>query len=371
MQKSPLWIERYPGVFGGAEQQKLRTLGGLLDMPHLLFYGPPGCGKRTRANQLVGYMYGPDTTVLAEGRIEIEPAGRDYVAVYKYLYSKYHLVIEGSEYATQESVEALERLISTVTLEKLNNSPKPFVVLIITESHLLGSGVQAALRRIVELYSQHCRIIFLTTFLSSILPALQSRSFLYRCPKITFDVCFSILNQIWIKETGQLVVANSTKTMIKDILNDTNCNLKLSILDLQTRKMLESRSPSVSEATNSQKLSIDSELRAPEETQPVLEPEAVVSKTLEKFEEMMNLGFPDPYQVGQLIIDTPQQYHSGLWRRVMDLLASGLKKHKNESHQTLMLQQYLQEVARGGHPISEAVYLLTIEPKKIISRKPL
>lgn len=356
--KSTLWVERYPALLTGADEKKLKILGSLEDMPHILFYGPPGCGKRSRANQLVNYLYGADATVLQEGRIELESKDRDYTPTYQYFFSKHHLVIEGSEYSTQESVQALDNLISTTTSKNLANCPKPFLVLIITECHLLGSGVQAALRRIIEQYSERCRVIFITTCLSNILPALQSRSFLYRCPRYTPETCATILEDIWRKETKAIVVSKATKAMFQEIISLNKCNLKKSILDLQIRKLQEMRPNLSPEATISQLLDTMNLARCVAPSEHYLEPEDVVGKALESLRVHMKTGFTEPYEVAEVVIDTPTQYHSGLWREVLDLLLSPDCKLGDQHCRTAIVQQYLEQVAQGGHPITEAVYLL-------------
>lgn len=353
-----MWIERYPACLTGEDEKKLKILGSLEDMPHLLFYGPSGCGKRSRANQLVNYLYGADSTVLQEGKIELESNDGDYAPVYKYFFSKHHLAVEGSEYSTQESVEALERLISTTTSKNLVEWPKPFVVLIISECHLLGPGVQAALRRIIEQYSERCRIIFITTCLSNILPALQSRSFLYRCPRYSLETCASILEEIWRKETKAIVVSKATKAMFQEIISLNKCNLKKSIMDLQIRRMLEMRPNPSPEATISQMLDNNNGPRSVAPSENFLEPEDVVCKALESFRVLMKSGFTDPYEVGELMIDTPSQYQSGLWREVLDLLLSPDSTLNKQQRRTFIVQKYLERVAQGGHPIAEAVHLL-------------
>src|SRR3990167_3729487 len=128
-----LWIDKYVAELPKTDQEKLQTLAGLDDMPHILFYGPPGCGKRSRANLLLKQMYGRGVDHLIERSITIHSGyDKDSTDVYYYQRSDFHFVIEGSSYTYQSAVLAIEHIFKLATAKSLSHNPKPFVVLLIT-----------------------------------------------------------------------------------------------------------------------------------------------------------------------------------------------------------------------------------------------
>lgn len=63
---SALWIDKHrPNTLNKLTlhpeiSQRLESLAKCEDIPHLLFYGPPGAGKKTRVMALLREIYGPN-----------------------------------------------------------------------------------------------------------------------------------------------------------------------------------------------------------------------------------------------------------------------------------------------------------------------
>lgn len=60
-----LWVDKHrPSTLGRLTlhsdvNAKLLALSHSEELPHLLFYGPPGCGKKTRVMSLLREVFGP------------------------------------------------------------------------------------------------------------------------------------------------------------------------------------------------------------------------------------------------------------------------------------------------------------------------
>jgi len=68
-----------------------------------------------------------------------------------------------------------------------------FKIVIINNAHLLSKDAQAALRRSIEKYTQHCRFILISENLSSIILPLRSRCFPIRCPAFSYEKISNIV----------------------------------------------------------------------------------------------------------------------------------------------------------------------------------
>lgn len=57
--------------------ERLQGLSRVADVPHMLFYGPPGAGKRTRINCLLRELFGPGAQkVRVSQRVFLTPSKR-------------------------------------------------------------------------------------------------------------------------------------------------------------------------------------------------------------------------------------------------------------------------------------------------------
>jgi DNA polymerase III delta prime subunit len=140
-----LWVEKYRPTelqyYVGNEDVKdaLNTYIEEQDIPHLLFYGSAGGGKTTAA------------------RIILSKIKCDY------------MIINASD----------ERGIDIIR-EKIKNFAStqgfsPLKVILLDEADYLTPDSQAALRNVMETFSQHCRFILTCNYVEKIIPPIQSR----------------------------------------------------------------------------------------------------------------------------------------------------------------------------------------------------
>lgn len=150
------WIEKYrPKTLDDIidHDKKIVTLKALVDdhqLPHLLFYGPPGSGKTSMILALARYMYG-DT------------------------YRRYITEINGSS----------ERGIDTIRGNVINfiqAAAGRVKLVILDEADALTGEAQGALKSVMEKYHKHARFCLICNEVNKISPALQSR-----CVKMVYS----------------------------------------------------------------------------------------------------------------------------------------------------------------------------------------
>lgn len=229
----PIWSEKYTPKtlselsFNTFENKILDSLANSSDFPHLIFYGPPGAGKKTRMHCFLEKVYG-------EGIYKMTVLNRDLkldskTIQYVVTTSIYHLEFCPSDLGNND-----KNIISTVIKETSNtaqldpSAQKSFKVIVIHEADKLTNEAQSALRRTMEKYSSNCRIIMIANDLSNIIDPLQSRCFSIRLSLPKDDDIANILKTIAKKES-----VNPTEQFYRDIIEKSNYNLRLSISALQ------------------------------------------------------------------------------------------------------------------------------------------
>lgn len=159
------WTEKYrPKTLDDIidHGKKITTLRSLIDsnqLPHLLFYGPPGSGKTSMILALARDMYGTN-------------------------YRKYITEINGSS----------ERGIDTIrgsVVDFVQARADQVKLVILDEADALTGEAQGALKSVMEKYHKYARFCLICNDVNKISPALQSR-----CVRMVF----STLNPVVIKD---------------------------------------------------------------------------------------------------------------------------------------------------------------------------
>eukprot|EP00919_Chromeraceae_sp_WS-2016_P045958 GHVR01109303.1.p1 GENE.GHVR01109303.1~~GHVR01109303.1.p1 ORF type:complete len:178 (+),score=33.82 GHVR01109303.1:50-583(+) len=136
----------------------LKGLNESKEFPHLLFYGPPGGGKKTRVLAFLREVFGEGVfKVKVETRsFKIPPSNSTTVDI-QILSSAYHIEVTPSEVGNKDRavVQHLLKEVASSPPLQLGDAPK-FKVVLISEVDALSQHAQAALRRTMEKYMSTC-----------------------------------------------------------------------------------------------------------------------------------------------------------------------------------------------------------------------
>lgn len=190
-------------------------------MPHIIFYGNPGSGKKTMINLFLEMIFDKSVykldnskyVVISSGNIENEVMVKQ---------SDHHLIIEPNNnnfdrYLIQDIVKVYAKKYPLSIFEK----NRTFKAVQINHLDNLSYYAQTSLRRTMEIYSKSCRFIMWCYSLSKVIEPLRSRCLCIHVPTQTDDDLIK-----WIFNIASLEKIKLDPYVVDKILTSSNGNLK-------------------------------------------------------------------------------------------------------------------------------------------------
>lgn len=178
------------------QADQLKNLATQGDFPHLMFYGPPGAGKKTRILCLLREIYGSGVEHIKNDTFHFTTASNKKMEIMT-VGSNYHLEINPSDAGIYDRivvVELIKQIAQTRNLDQ--DGQREFKIIVLTEVDELTKDAQHALRRTMEKYMATCRIILCVNSTSRVIPAIRSRCLGIRVSAPTVEEIADILQVI-------------------------------------------------------------------------------------------------------------------------------------------------------------------------------
>lgn len=235
-----LWVDKYrpkelqgkDGVDYHLDQASHLKFLAADCMPHLLFCGPSGAGKKTRIKCLLRELYGVgvDKTQLimksfttpSNRKLEIQTVS-----------SNYHVEMTPADVGIYDRVvvqDIVKEMAQTSQID--GSSQKSFKVVVLCEADSLTRDAQHGLRRTMEKYANNCKIILCCESLSRIIEPLQSRCIIINVPAPSDQEMTVVINKIIRKENVAL-----PPSILQKIIEKADGNLRRAILMTEALKM--------------------------------------------------------------------------------------------------------------------------------------
>lgn len=258
-----LWADKYrPKTLSELDyhagiSQRLKALSSTGDFPHLLVYGPPGAGKKTRVVATLHELFGASVEKLkVDIQVFTTPSNRKLE--FNVISSPHHLEITPSDMGNNDRIVIQDLLKDVAQVESVDFTAKPatknnkkFKVVIINEAELLTRDAQAALRRTMEKYSSNIRLILICNTSANIIDPIKSRTLLIRIPSPSTLEISDVIDKVS-KSEPDFEQALPPKeddrlTFFRRIADSNDRNLRASLLMAEAIYMYNSRITSATE----------------------------------------------------------------------------------------------------------------------------
>lgn len=234
-----LWVDEYRPIglskldLHEGVSKRLQTLVASGDIPHLLFYGPSGGGKRTRIRAVLRELYGSGAEKLKIANKIFKVGSSSKKVEITTLQSNYHIEMCPADAGFNDThviSEVIKEIAQTHTLDP--STQRAYKVVVLSEVDRLSLQAQNALRRTMEKYMMTCRIFMCCESSCRVIEPLRSRCLGIRVPAPEVKEICGVLKRIAKKEKLAL-----PETLALKIADSSDRNLRRAILMLEATKV--------------------------------------------------------------------------------------------------------------------------------------
>lgn len=228
-----LWVDKHrPTKFSELSYNKeltesLKKLATSENLPHLIFYGPSGAGKKTRVMCLLREIYGDGVMKLNKDTYTHKIKSKTMEV--PILSSRYHIDLTPSDAKRDDKIILQTLIKETASTRQLNSSDqKNFKIIVLNEAENLTREAQASLRRTMETYVKTCRLILVCENIGNVIPALQSRCLLIRVRAPDQPEILNVLKEINTLESADFgakeleVISGRTRNLRRAMISMQN-----------------------------------------------------------------------------------------------------------------------------------------------------
>ena len=210
---------------------RLKKMANENSIPHIIFHGEPGAGKKTMVNIFLDMIYDGETKNIRIDKHKISGSGSK-VKEEITKGSKHHIVINptGVNFDRYLIHTVIKNYAGTRAIGAESSSKYKFRVIQIDNLDKLSQSAQNSLRRMIEVNSSGCRFIMWANNLSNVIDPLKSRGFCIRVPRPTPDEMFVYLTKVSIDRNYMYF----TIKQMNDIVEYSECNIKTALWCLQS-----------------------------------------------------------------------------------------------------------------------------------------
>ncbi|MFX1374700.1 MAG: AAA family ATPase [Promethearchaeota archaeon] len=172
------------------------------NFPHLLFIGAEGTGKTTLASLFSKEFLGKDFEAnfkLVYANVPLSEEERKQARSEAYISTSKIGSIAGRRITTPAFIQV--KIKPFVQLKVLGNAP--FKILVVKNFEALGNN-QQGFRRLMEIYGSNCRMILITTKVSSIIEPIISRCQIFLISRVKIQFFKNLMNDIANNESLEL-----------------------------------------------------------------------------------------------------------------------------------------------------------------------
>jgi DNA polymerase III delta prime subunit len=168
----------------------LKTIANDESIPHLIFYGMDGIGKKTMIRTFLRYLFGDDVDNTKQVKYIVSGSGNKTNEEY-FNESNYHIdIIPKGNNNDRYLIQDVVKKYASSTNYNLFKTKHNFKIIVIHNIQNMLSSVQFSLRRTIEKYSDTCRFIIMTNSISKIIKPLISRC---KCIKLMYPQTTEII----------------------------------------------------------------------------------------------------------------------------------------------------------------------------------